>query len=77
MSSLAYIWMDGAVHVVERPTINVSASDSIYQRALMVDDRYETIPSRYGKYTGGVWEQVPLELFPAEFRLNLLLMGIT
>lgn len=32
---------------------------------------------RYGKYHETSWESIPLENFPAEFRLNLLLLGVS
>lgn len=41
-----------------------------------VDTKYTAAFNRYGKYNSFQWEHIPLEDFPAEFRMHLLLLGV-
>jgi hypothetical protein len=50
-----------------------------YKNCFSVDIAFETTTpeSRYGKDTGDLWEHIPFSDFPPEFKLQLLLLGIS
>ena len=46
------------------------------QLPLCVDLKFDDPKDRYGHLTKTAWKSVPLEKFPKEFRMHLLLMGV-
>jgi hypothetical protein len=50
---------------------------TVENRGCFCVDTHYTGQLRYGKYHDLSWESIPLEDFPPEFRLNLLLLGVT
>lgn len=74
-----YFWKDGNVLVTEQ----VLAEEAIrynYTDLLCVDACRTDPESRYGVFKNAPqrgWKHVPLENFPKEFRMHLLLLGVS
>jgi hypothetical protein len=84
MSQATYFWKDGKVIVIPERliVINFTFSRPLHKfiNAFCLDDFHHESSTRYGKFVGDesvAWEFVPFEKFPAEFRTNLLLLGLS
>ena len=68
-----YYWVNGDVVVG-----NWDGTSVIHHGAFCVDNCENQPLQRYGRFKRNptMWEHVPLEYFPKEFRLQLLLLGV-
>ena len=73
--SLHHIWVNGDVVSV----YEVSRLAPEYTDCLCVDTgTLVDMRMRYGSYNiNGRWQHTPLESFPGEFRVHLLLLGVS
>lgn len=72
--------MSTAPYVVWRESTAVLLHNCAPRRKeLCVDLRFgaDEIKERYGEYVPGGWHHIPLKEFPPEFRMHLLLMGVS
>lgn len=69
-----YFWCNN--QIVEHLITNVPDT---FRELFCVDTHYYmNSRSRYGKFLmGGGWTHIPLEDFPPEFRLQLLILGVS
>lgn len=83
--SNAYVWKDEAVLVIGHEIWTDDASNYGILSCPMVDTNCKGIYERYGHFTEGfddtasfdvAWRHIPLEKFPKEFRMHLLLLNI-
>ena len=77
MTSPIYFWKDNKVHIYQGGDSAESIRGTQFTYCYAVDSANAAVDMRYGKYTKGGWEHVPLDKFPPEFRTALLLLGIT
>ena len=64
-----YFW-DGKV-------VNSDRHSEDTREKYTVDTEYKLPDQRYGMYTRhGGWRPIPIEIFPPEFRVHLLLLGV-
>ena len=71
---LLYYWIDGQVVIK-----SWGKSGSVIREAYCVDDDDFDATNRYGMFNGpkvGGWKHIPIEEFPKEFRVHLLLLGV-
>ena len=67
-----YFWKDGEL------LIGIDYNlDNRPKECFCVDTYYKDGGFRYGMYIDNTWKSVPIEEFPKEFRMHLLLMGIS
>ena len=67
-----YYWSNGEV-----VTLNEDTSPWEYKNCFSLDTTTEMTHHRYGKYTDQGWKHFPLEEFPPEFKLSLVLLGVS
>ena len=74
--SRCIFWKDGGVFIFERVWVEEARREGLTD-LLCVDEVHIDPKDRYGLFhsTWG-WGHIPLEDFPKEFRLHLLLMGV-
>lgn len=70
-----YIWKDNEVLIVDYQVFAGDARELKAEMCPVVDAFSRSVRNRYGRFNQG-WEHVPLEEFPKEFRVHLLLLGV-
>lgn len=73
-SPTAYAWTGTEVLALE--TVYGIDRTPLFNRPI-VDLTEEAPPMRYGTFGATGWSPIPLDRFPPEFRVQLLLLGIT
>ena len=81
--SNAYVWKDGAVLVLPQQLWIENAVKNGIVNYPLVDTYHDRATERYGRFIECdlnldhyQWEHIPLEKFPKEFRMHLLLLNI-
>ena len=77
MNKLIYFWKDGELHEYFGRNDPESVHYANFNNCFCLDASCQAENLRYGKYTGAGWRHFPPEQFPKEFRMNLLLLGVT
>ena len=74
-----YFWNKNRVTVIDPTHFNWNIEGERFRNLLCVDGRDATDAPRmrYGMFTKAGWQPVALETFPKEFRVHLLLLGVT
>lgn len=73
--NIFYVWRNNQVEEVERNLDHVQSIRSLY----CVDANCEKTVNRYGIFyfsANKYWMHVPLEDFPVDFRMALLILGV-
>jgi hypothetical protein len=69
-----YFWHKG--EVVGPFDIYFGQIRRLHAEDYCIDLDEDRLEARYGKFNARGWISVPLEEFPKEFRMNLLLLGV-
>lgn len=70
-------WRDGEVIISERVWVEEAREGGLTD-LLCVDEAHTDPRTRYGMFHSSMdWVPVPLSDFPKEFRLHLLLLGVS
>lgn len=81
MSRSSYFWKDGEVFVVNEVMFARLAKEMGCEGLYCVDTHRTDPSGRYGEFKNIPgqfgWKHIPLEQFPPEFRMRLLLLGVT
>ncbi len=79
MSGYSYFWKDGEVITAPAQMTMGKATASDLDDLFCVDPYWEDADRRYGvfKSKSGGWEHYPVDMFPKEFRVHLLLLGVS